>query len=365
MDHGATVVPVADDEQVILADQAIFTSIPSPVGEGYRIIASSPGVRLNEKKDITQRSPSNDSLCNTAPAATALSSYRLSSGRHCVACSRYAGMEHTARGSQRVHTHLVVLDDEAYRLFECDPIRVQRVMMEAIGETPILQPPAWMDRLRLTCRGSADRNSSIEMHEPSLDAEQICYILSSLFAGRRLVVVDAPEPMDLFEYVLITLPLSVRENLSASVGLKFSPLRQMQLTLMGADRGETLRAIRGHDVHWFDVKASPTAPGLPSDDWLELIRRWWAEGRLDDIRRLTSELSLDLKSLDLNRIASICNDLDRVEGAEATVLEQLSNKYTGYTVGNEIEEDLIRRLMGAVQHRALCWVPAAPAGAAD
>ena len=112
MDHRSIVAVVSSGETTVHADQVIFTSIRSPTGEGYRIGAASPGVRSDEKRMIMQRSPSHASLCDESPTAVACSFYRLSTGRHCVASSRYAGVEHTGRGGQRVYTHLVLLDDE-------------------------------------------------------------------------------------------------------------------------------------------------------------------------------------------------------------------------------------------------------------
>ena len=54
---------------LLTCDQAIFTSIRTPMGEGYRVIAASRGVRPNEKQSITRNSPSHDSLC-VAPSDT-------------------------------------------------------------------------------------------------------------------------------------------------------------------------------------------------------------------------------------------------------------------------------------------------------
>ena len=50
-------------------DQAIFTSIRTPMGEGYRIIAASRGVRPEEKQLITRRSPSHGALCEVTGGA--------------------------------------------------------------------------------------------------------------------------------------------------------------------------------------------------------------------------------------------------------------------------------------------------------
>ena len=47
----------------LTCDQAIFTSVRTPMGEGYRIIAASRGLSSPEKQAITRMSPSHGALC--------------------------------------------------------------------------------------------------------------------------------------------------------------------------------------------------------------------------------------------------------------------------------------------------------------
>lgn len=150
MDHrpGLNQVPCAGGLEVE-ADQAVFTSIRGPMGEGYRLVAMSPGITAEERAEITRRSPSHESLCSQEPSAWGLSSYPLAGGRQCIGCSRHAGREHTGRG-QRVHTHLVLLNDEAFACFGYDPVAVQGALLQRIGPTPDLKPPTCMEPLGLS-----------------------------------------------------------------------------------------------------------------------------------------------------------------------------------------------------------------------
>ena len=70
--------------ETIRCDQAVFTSIRSPMGQGYRVVAASGEIRPDEKAEITARSPSHASLCESDTEPIGLSSYRLASGRRCV-----------------------------------------------------------------------------------------------------------------------------------------------------------------------------------------------------------------------------------------------------------------------------------------
>ncbi len=103
MGSRSTLIPDAaaietDASGAVTGDQAVFTSVRSPTGEGYRLVAASAGVRAEEKVEITRRSPSHDNLCGSGAGAVGLSSYLLSSGRHCVGYVCHAGCEHTAGG---------------------------------------------------------------------------------------------------------------------------------------------------------------------------------------------------------------------------------------------------------------------------
>ena len=51
--------------RTVCCDQAIFTSVRTPMGEGYRIIAASKGLTAEERKALTKLSPSHDSLCKS------------------------------------------------------------------------------------------------------------------------------------------------------------------------------------------------------------------------------------------------------------------------------------------------------------
>ncbi|RME37117.1 MAG: hypothetical protein D6788_10140, partial [Planctomycetota bacterium] len=98
-----------DETITVECDQAVFTSLRTPMGEGYRVVAASAGVRPEERRVITRVSPSHDSLCDdgreSKERVRALACYPLPTGRLCIALSLPAGNEHTGRGGLRVYTH--------------------------------------------------------------------------------------------------------------------------------------------------------------------------------------------------------------------------------------------------------------------
>jgi len=341
----------ASPPATVLGDQAIFTSVFSHTGEGYRIVAASAGLQVDERREITQRSPSHGSLCGEAPDRLAVSVYPLASGRFCVAHSRHAGFEHTARGGQRVHTHAVVLTDADLRRFQCNPLRVHASLAAAIPDQPVVKPPLRLDPLCLTV-SPASPWGTVTAPPADMNAEQICALLSLLLAGERVVVVGAGYSHAAFEWTIMALPLCARRTVAGSVGLKFSPGRQMRLTFIGRNQREAQRAISGHGIRWFDVASAQRPEPSAFDSWLEVIGRWWSQRRHGEISGLASQIIQDASPRALRRIAAVCEDIDRVQTAGEAMLAALVRKYAAFAVAGEPEADLVRRFREAADRRA-------------
>ena len=96
-------------QATLSCDQAIFTSVRSPMGEGYRVIAASKGVKPKEKQEITRNSPSHDALCisleddrHDGPLAAAF--YPLETGRLAVSV-RHTSTEKLKPYNKTPNTH--------------------------------------------------------------------------------------------------------------------------------------------------------------------------------------------------------------------------------------------------------------------
>jgi len=326
------------------ADQSVFTSIRSPMGEGYRLIAASPGVSNSERTEITQRSVSHDGLCNESDSAIGLSSYRLTTGRYCIGYSCYAGTEQTCRGGNRVYTHIAILDREAFEQFKFDPVLVHAAIGQAIGNSRILNPVTRLDPLELVI---PEQNL-----QPPFQMDHVCQIIESALSNNLSIVVDAPSPFETFQWLLMAIPASIRECVSVTIGLKFSLARHIQLTFIEHDQGETKRIIRGHNIQWHDMEAPAPKSAWPVNGWMNLVSQRWQEGRYQDIVKLTDSLSMPIKPADLDQIASICNDIEQIKSAPAALLERLIIKYAGFQITNQAQYSLIRDFRSAAKSRA-------------
>lgn len=284
-------VAATDTHHSVCCDQAIFTSIRSATGQGYRLIAASTGVHPDEKVEITRRSASHGSLCETNTDPIGLASYRLNTGRHCITYCCHAGCEHTARGGQRVYSHMVLLDPASYRLFNSNPVCVHAVLADVVTKNgPLLKQPVRLEPLSLNI--------------PSLTATPkersyrgafnwVLAVAAQLLAGRRFIFVGAQNPLLLLRWALHWLPRDIRESVDVSSGLKFSPARGMQLVLLPKADAHLRSLIAGQGVELLGADVEPPAYPMAFDPWFRLLSRWWQEGRFTDLIRLTSNVCAD------------------------------------------------------------------------
>lgn len=325
----------------LAAEHAIFTSIRTPMGEGYRIVATSGGLAHDEKQEITQRSPSHDSLCEPGKSAEGLAAWKLRSGRICVAHSRHAGAEHTARGGMRVYTLIAVLELDTYRALDCDPALVARRVLAAVGREPLLKPPPRLERLDLGGPSDAAPSASIAdgggeaggiatvMSALAQDARGIAALMSVLagvLRGERFAAVLPGATPQTLGAVLSALPRCVREATSTTVGLKFATTRPVQAALLPRVSPEASRLIRGQNIPLLDASAPANAaaavagraaaqPTAAHVGWLGWVERQWRAGKAADVARVALQIVSDATPERLGRIVAMLDDLERLKAA--------------------------------------------------
>lgn len=324
----------------VSAEQAVFTSIRSATAGGYRIIAASPGLTPPERQEITQRCPSHASLTDNRETAEALLAWPLRSGRHAVAWSRHAGFEHTGRGGYRVHTHVAVLDGQAYRKFQCHAVRVYTAMLEALPVEPFLEATPSLETLLLP-DPAANYHVWISAIGIGCSRESIFGLLGAVLAGKTAAAMGVVAPFTVVDAVLAMLPQSQRAEISLSIGLKPSPSRPSRVLLLDGDAEEARRLTGGQNVCWLNLPGATAGASESEAGWLGLARRWWADGRRGHLCRLAERVTFRASRGDLDRIAGICQDVDAVQGAGAETLEQLAARYATFHPANALEAELV------------------------
>lgn len=332
-------------EDRIICDQVVFTSIRTPTGQGYRIVAASPGVRANEKAEITTRAPSHGSLCERGPDSVGLLSYRLADGRRCIGYVCHAGTEPTGRGGQRVYTHMVLLDPAAFRSFHSDPVMVHASIGEWVNQLgPMLKPPPHVEPLALAIKAPVPTASPTA-------ADWIGPVAASLIAGRHMVLTGEQEPLALLELTLLSLPRHLRETIDATVEVRFSPARGAQLVMFRTLEPQLRRQLAGQVIQLCAVNTP--APAVPADleAWFRLLARWRQENRFAEMVELTSHTCADAPVDSLARIAALCEDMDSVGRADIHRVETISGRYVARGGQTPAEQALLRQLQDKVRMR--------------
>jgi len=330
-------------------DQVIFTSIRTPMGEGYRIVAACAGLAREEQADITRRAPSHGSMDRHEPDAVGLIAFRLVTGRHCVGRVRHAGREHSGRGGYRVYTEFALLNPDAFSRFAFDPVWVCGAIADATNPEPILKPPPSLPKLSLRCDPALRRSTTGSMCPSQLHAVKSA--AQAVLDGRTGLIVGSKDPMRLLSGTLSAVPAVTRAGVSSSAGLRFSPSRGLQLCVARTDASEAQQAVRGQEIGFIDASRPARQPRTDYDNWLDMAMDWLAAGRDAELASLTDPMSEDVSVELLNRAASIARDLGRVADADPPLLADLDARYAGRNDGEPGARLLLERIRGEIRRR--------------
>lgn len=348
MDHRSTVIPPAQSmSEGIQVDYAIFTSIRSPMGNGYQLAAASKGVGATEKAEIQRRSPSHNALCSNEAHAVGLSAYPLSTGRYVVALSRYGNREYSGRGGRCIETHLVILDDRAYTAFDSNPLRVQQSLVEVIGQDPVTRPPRQLSPLTLD-PGTSRAGDAVTL-PPAFgtpnDAERLTFLARWMLAKRPVIITGAQAPLSAMEWTLMTLPAGWRRGLALSAGIKFAIARQLHWVVLEEAPEDMQRLTSGHDIRAFSVTRDFEADPHPCDEWFHFIERSWRRNRFNEISRITARYDdASVGREDLSRIVAMYGDRDLARVANTETRARLHQTYCCWTAKYPLEEEVAREI---------------------
>ncbi len=306
-------------------EQAIFTSIRTPMGEGYRIIAASCGLRPEEKQAITRCSPSHGGLCDRDAEPVGplggvhgIAFYPLPTGRTCVALSCPAGAEHTGRGGQRVYTHCAVIESDDWPKLGYNPFNVLRAMTAAELTRPQLKPPNVVPELTLAVEVTPEtiQHAAVDTLPA---APYRAYILQELLEQRHLIVnVDSDWPA-VAEAFLLGIPGPLRSMISFGAGLRFSPSRTHNLDLLRGDDTSIRQKVAGKSVEYLCLGAEPPVQTQPSA-WLTFVDRHWNKGDLVGLSRRTSRAIDDTGPGGREQLAAMYNTIDGITEKETSKL---------------------------------------------
>ena len=348
-------------------DQAVFTSVRTPMGEGYHLIAASAGLTSEEKTEITKRSPSHNGLCGAGDQAAAVAFYALPTGRLCAAWSYPAGREHSGRGGLRVYTRVAVFNDASLSAFVYNPFNVFRAMEVCGLGTPELKPDKTLPVLPLPAKHTKrEDETTAGIRRVGLD--WLSYILTNV--GPRPTVGPAFQPVErspdagqwvilagdddlrcVIEAALLGAPGPLRKNVSFACGLKFSIGRAFTLTGITGDTSATERLIRGHPFVLLHPSADTPPPPFERCEWQQMVAEHWREAASCELQDFTSQEFSDCSFAALERIARLRNDTNRASVSGAAELLELVHRRLEPRPTDEVEDRLLDDLLGTIRLR--------------
>ncbi len=279
-------------QTTLVCEQAIFTSIRTPMGEGYRIIAASKGINPKDQQMITQRSPSHDGLCapekNDASESyipLAVSFYQLPSGQLCVAISCFAGAEHTGRGGQRIYTHCAVFPSDQFKACAFNPFNIAQAMVEADLTTPTLKPKPQLEPLSLQVNTAPTTlDDSCVATLSNNNAYMIA--IDRLLCDKAIIVNLDNDWLVATEAIMMSLPGPMRERVSFGAGIRYSTGRHFNLNMLSDETGVSKSRSAGQSIEYFST-AEETA-SIPKNPWLNFIERMWKKKAFEVLAKRTA-----------------------------------------------------------------------------
>ncbi|MBI5863614.1 MAG: hypothetical protein HZB38_03715 [Planctomycetes bacterium] len=363
MDRGQTVTdgqanPPAETPpsapRTVQVEQAVFTSVPSPMGRGYRLVAASAGVTADEKREITQRAPSHGNLLDASEHGNGLYSFELRGGRRCVLATWHAETEHTGRGGRRVHTQAAILDRESFAQFSSNPILVEDAVRRTVDRMLIPKADSRLPLLELplpdACAPDAASAAPYAADAALIDA--VIAMTALLVTERRLIVTDAPDGRAAFQRVIELLPIERRAALDVALGMRFAPSRAASVVFTQCRREEMERIVRDHAYEAFTWSEPPElniSDELSS--WFGLVHRTWRVEGLAALHALLAKVGPELSIEALTQIGRLMIDIGRIETVPSDRLDDVLERHLPFVRRNELQTSLHLKLMQAAETR--------------
>ncbi|MHC4064331.1 MAG: GAP1-N2 domain-containing protein [Planctomycetota bacterium] len=336
--QASTMLPTAQCEQ------AIFTSVATPMGSGYRLVAASRGLRPDEKKQITVRSPSHDSLCDPGPTAAGVSFYPLDSGRLCIAYTCCAGLEGTGRGGERIYTRALVLDAAGFGRFGYNAFDVVRSLVASGQAEPELKPPAELPVLELPVQ-CGPQTEELWGTLAQVGGDWLGCVLEYALDHQPVVIVGPFSSPALVEVVLLSMPGPLRMQMSFGAGLRFSLSRKFDLNALDGDAVQLGHLLLGHGLELLAPKSGRQPPQGRTCAWLQMARRRWHDNRWAELASLTGRDYPDCSNETLQRYARLCNTHDDLCSFDAPALIDVLDDNLGPAPQDELEAELTIELV--------------------
>ena len=199
-------------------EQAVFTSAQTSRGDGYQVVAASPGMTEADRRALAAWGPSEGAIADPAPDARSINFHPLPSGNHCISLTMAAGSEYSGRGGMRFFTQCFAVPPGVLARFANNPF----ALMAAVVSGGRLYVDALPDALEsFSLVGRADAVDTLLLSDLSLHpgAAWMATLVQAALESTTLAIAGPLSPEKIIAGLLNCLPPPSRTEYPFSTGL--------------------------------------------------------------------------------------------------------------------------------------------------
>lgn len=235
---------------IMNVEQAVFTSSDRGRIKGYQIVARSAGIDRAMIQELCRWAPTQ--VPSDDPKDWTINYFSVSPD--CVAITRtvLGGPEYSGRGGTQVVTLILVLTNEQFMSYACNPVHVIRAAM-AMGylRLPLDPDCEVLTQAVLPSRPIAEGGSDDEV-----DADYgslLDQVTDLLKETHRVAVVGLPDPIDALGHLVPRMSVEARRKFSFTTGLTPTVRRPFQLHFLPTADITRQRTLDAQDIVRIDA----------------------------------------------------------------------------------------------------------------
>jgi hypothetical protein len=282
----------------MLVEHAIFTSAQTRCGQGYHLVAASPGITPVEAQELARWGPSHDALAEAGHEAVSINFHSLTTGRFCISKTTHAGREYSGRAGLRVYTQFLVIGRQDLASFANNPFAVLRAA-SLHGQMEVSeQVPPGLQPIRLAGKTAPVDCGLLNELTAAPGIDWLCAFIDAALSAEQVVLIANRQRRQLVAGLFNCLPVECRTGFSFMTGLKPSTSRRFRISCYPDESAETRRL--GRDSRVAVIRLTDSIPAKLTSHWARYVKHALTTGNR---YRLASQLAvcrskLSLASLD-------------------------------------------------------------------
>jgi hypothetical protein len=224
-------------------EQAVFASSDRGSVKGYQLIARSPGIDRLCSQQLCRWAPTQ--MLSDDTSKWTINYFPVSDDLVAITRTVLGGPEYSSRGGTQVVTLILVLRDEQFRSYSCNPIAVARTAM-TLGwlRLPLDMTCQHLDPVSLPSRPIEDHGDELgDGHDQLLDE-----VTALVNEAQRVAVIGLDDPLDAVGRLIPRLAVETRRECSFTTGLTPAVRRPFQAHFLAAADAAMQRSLDSQNI---------------------------------------------------------------------------------------------------------------------